>query len=77
MARTAGADQYQRSALLLPRSLDSCHPSGRGRGVKARAATAKRPGLDTPDSAETIERRGDGTARFKPPNPCRFLVTAR
>ncbi len=41
-----------------PLLLDSCHPSGRGRRVKAREATAKRLGFDTVDSAETIEQRG-------------------
>jgi len=42
----------------LPRRLDSCHPSGCGRRVKARAATAKRLGLDSADVAETLVQRG-------------------
>src|SRR5947207_527858 len=41
-----------------PVFLDSCRPSGRGRRVKAREATACGLAFDSADSAETIEQRG-------------------
>ena len=56
-----GACLQASGALLLPRRLDSCHPLGRGRRVRAREATAQRLGLDTADSAGTIVQRGDDT----------------
>ena len=42
---------------LLPRPPRGCHPSGRGRRVKAREATAQRRGLDAADSAEIMPKR--------------------
>ena len=51
--------------LVLPRAPRSCHPSGRGRRVQARAATAERLGLDSVGSAEIMEQRGVASL---PPN---------
>jgi len=39
----------RRCCLYLPRPSRSCHPSDRGRRVRARAATAQRLGLDSAD----------------------------
>jgi len=59
MARRSWPDPHRSPvAYSSPVLLDRCHPSSRGRRVKAREATAQRLGLDTEDSAETIVRRG-------------------
>ena len=52
-----------RPALTPPRLAPpvpsiACHPSDRGRRVKAREATAQRLGFDSADAAEAIVQRG-------------------
>jgi hypothetical protein len=61
--RLPGPLQPALRALLLPRPPRSCPPSCGGRRVQAREATrVSGLGLDSADSAETIEQQEDGSA---------------
>jgi len=70
MARPSWPDSHRSPvACSSPILLDRCHPSGRGRCVKAREATAQRLGLDSVDSAEIIVQRGGRAPAWKVGNP--------